>query len=272
MISLSIWLAREELFADDAGLVGIAVATDAHRHDDFFERGVAGTLANAIDGALDLAGSRGNGGHGVGYRHAEIVVAVGRDSDVLDSLHAAANGCDQVAEFRRHGEADGIRNIERSGASFDHGFEHLAEKFGIGARGIFRRKFDVIAKRLGEANGIAGLRQALIARDAQLVLQVNVGSGEEDVDARAGSVFQSFPGALDIGAAGAGQSGDDGPADDIGDGLHGFEIAVRGDGKPGFDHIGAEAVELVSQAQLLLHGSCCSRATVLRRARWYQKR
>jgi hypothetical protein len=31
------------------------IRTRAHRHDDFFERGIAGPLAQAVDRALDLA-------------------------------------------------------------------------------------------------------------------------------------------------------------------------------------------------------------------------
>jgi len=131
-------------------------------------------------------------------------VAVGRDGDVFDSVNAAANGCDQLSEFRRNGIADGVGNIERGGAGFNHRIEHSAEKIRIGARGIFGRKLHVIAQRFGKAHRIAGLRQALIAGDAQFVLQVNIRSREEDVNARAGGVPQSFPGAFDVGAAGAG--------------------------------------------------------------------
>ncbi len=119
---------------------------NAHGHDNFFERGVAGALADAVDGALDLAGSGGDGRHGVGYRHAEIVMAVGGDSDVLDSLDAAADGCDQFAELGGHGIANGVGNIERGGAGFDDRIEYLAEKFGVGTRGIFGGKFHIGAE------------------------------------------------------------------------------------------------------------------------------
>ena len=38
----------------DAGLVGQHVAARPDRHHDLFERRVAGALADAVDGALDL--------------------------------------------------------------------------------------------------------------------------------------------------------------------------------------------------------------------------
>ncbi len=204
----------EEMFGGDGRFVGIAIVANAHGHDDLFERGVAGALSDTVDGAFDLARSSGDGGHGVGDGHAEIVVAVGGDGDVLDSLHAAADGCDQLAELGGHGVADRVRNIERGRAGLDDCFEHLAEEFRIGARSIFGREFDIGTERFGEGDGFAGLRETLLARDAQLVLQVNVGGGEEDVNARMGCVFQSFPGAFDIRTAGAGESRNDGAADD----------------------------------------------------------
>ncbi len=242
----------KKMLGGDTCLVRIAVMTYAHGHDDLFERGVSGALADAVDGAFNLTGSSGDGGHGVGDGHAEIVVTMGGDSDVLDSLDAAADGGDQFAEFRRDGIADGIRNIERSGAGFDYGVEYLAEEFGIGAGGVFGRKFDVIAKRFRKRYRFAGVGKAVFAADPQLVLQVNVGGGKNDVNARMGGVFQGFPGALDIRAAGAAQACNDGAADDGGDGLHGREVAIGGDGESGFDDVDAEAVELVREAQFFL--------------------
>ena len=48
-------------------------------HDQLFQGGVSGALANAVDGALDLARTGFDGGQRVGYSHAEIVMAVGGD-------------------------------------------------------------------------------------------------------------------------------------------------------------------------------------------------
>ncbi len=67
----------EKLPAFNTTLVRITIAAYAHGHDNLFERRVARTFANAINGALYLASSGGHGSHGIGHRHAEIVVAVG---------------------------------------------------------------------------------------------------------------------------------------------------------------------------------------------------
>ena len=65
--------------------------------------------------------------------------------------------------------------------------------------------------------------------------------------------LQGLPGALDVGGAGARQAGDDGSPDRRGDRLHRLKVAIGGDGEAGLDHVHTQAVELVSQPQLLLH-------------------
>src|SRR5713101_7182036 len=81
---------------------------------------------------------------------------------------------------------------------------------------------------------------------------MNVRGGEEDVNTRAGSVFQSFPGTFDIRTAGSRQSSNNGTADDRGDGPYGFKIAIGGNRESSFDHVDAETVKLVRQPQFFL--------------------
>ena len=47
------------------------------RHGDFFQRGIPGALADAVDGALYLTDPVGNRGQRIGDCDAEIVVAMG---------------------------------------------------------------------------------------------------------------------------------------------------------------------------------------------------
>ena len=53
-------------------------------HNDFFEGGVAGAFAEAIDGAFDLTGTASDTGDGVGRGQAEVVVAVAGDDGLID--------------------------------------------------------------------------------------------------------------------------------------------------------------------------------------------
>ena len=165
----------------------------------------------------------------------------------------------ESSELGRHGIADCVGNIERGCAGFHHRSQDLEQKFGIGAGGIFGREFHVLTQRLGQTDSIARLLQALLARNFQLVLQMNVGGRQKDMNAGMGCALERLPGALDILRAGTGKARDNGPPDNCGDCLNGGEITFRGDGKPGFDHVYAEAIELMGQAQFFLHVHAATR-------------
>ena len=62
----------------------------SYRHHDLFERGVAGPLADAVDGAFDLPRAGVDAGQRVGHRHAEIVVAVHREARLVGVRHRLA--------------------------------------------------------------------------------------------------------------------------------------------------------------------------------------
>src|SRR5208282_4756698 len=82
---------------------------------------------------------------------------------------------------------------------------------------------------------------------------MNVGGCQKNVDAGVRGSLQCLPGAVHIAATSASQARDDGAPHGSGDALHRFEVSIGGDGEPGLDHVHAEALELLGQAQLLLH-------------------
>ncbi len=111
------------------------------RHDDFFERGVAGALADAVDGAFDLARAGGERGDGIGDAEAEIVVAVrAQTMHVVDAAHFALQAREQRVDFVGRRVADGIGHVHRRGAGLDHRRQHLDQEFGLGADRIFGAK------------------------------------------------------------------------------------------------------------------------------------
>ena len=67
----------------DAGRDAVEVGAGVQRHDDVLERAIARPLADAVDGAFDLPRAAADGGERIGDRHAEIVVAMGGEDDVL---------------------------------------------------------------------------------------------------------------------------------------------------------------------------------------------
>ena len=57
----------------------------------------------------------------------------------------------------------------------------------------------------------------------------------------------------------------------FGDRLHGLEIAVAGDRKAGLDHVDAQLLERLGDAQLLVPGHRGAGDFARRRARWCRK-
>ncbi len=49
-------------------------------HYDFFQGGIAGSLANTVNGAFHLSGSIRDSGQGIGHRHTQVIVAVNADN------------------------------------------------------------------------------------------------------------------------------------------------------------------------------------------------
>src|SRR5271157_1019428 len=82
---------------------------------------------------------------------------------------------------------------------------------------------------------------------------MNVRGRQKNVDARVRGSLQRLPGPVHVAGASASQTRDDGTPHRCGDLLYGFEVAIGRDGKSGFDHVHAESVELLGQAQLFLH-------------------
>ena len=63
------------------------VAARLDRHHDFFERGVAGALADAVDARLDLPRARLDGRQRVRDGQPQVVVAVHGDARLVDVRH-----------------------------------------------------------------------------------------------------------------------------------------------------------------------------------------
>ncbi len=83
------------------------------------------------------------------------------------------------------------------------------------------------------------------------MLQMDVGGRHERVDARALGVFDGLPARADIALGAAGQAADDGALHLAGDRLHGGEISGAAGREAGFDHVYAQAHQLMGDLQLL---------------------
>src|SRR4029077_17491288 len=129
---------RVKLFTRHAGVVRISVRAYAHRHHDLFQGSIAGALADPVNGALNLARTRGDGRHGVGHRQTQVIVAVRRNHDIFNSLDSLPQHLDDLAELRRHRVTDSIGNVHGGRARVNHRLYYLHQKVAIGSGGVFR--------------------------------------------------------------------------------------------------------------------------------------
>ena len=244
----------------DAGLDREDVGAGAHRHDDLLERGVAGTFAEAVDRALDLAGARAHRGQRVGHGQPEVVVAMHRPHYLVRVGHALDQRAYGGGELLGHVVAHGVGHVDGLRAGVDHGLEDADQKVDLGATGVFGGELDVVGVFARPADRLDRLRDDLVGRHAQLLLHVDRAGGDEGVDAPARRRADGLAGAADVVLVGARQRTDGGLLDRLGDRAHRLEVAVGGGGEAGLDDVHAHTLELAGDAQLLVTGHRRARA------------
>ena len=212
--SVNSWLRRKQLFGTDAGVERHHIAANVQRHDYFFQGGVAGPLPDAVDGALHLARTGLYGRHRIRYRQAQIVVAVGGNDGLgMFAMGAQRDFIEDTRHFAGHIVADGIRQVDGSGARAQHRIDNFHEKFDVGAHGVLGGVFHVGRERTRVGHLLDRLAQAFLAADLQFIVQVDIGSRQKDVQHGPGGVAHGVPGAIDVLRAATRQRRDARPAD-----------------------------------------------------------
>ena len=225
------------------------VGAGADRHHDLLERGVAGALAEPVDRALDLARAVRHAGQRVRDRQAEVVVAVGRDDEVAP--HAVDHVPDELAEVLGQPVADGVGDVDRGRAVVHRDLAHVAHEVGVRAEAVLGRVLDVRGVALGPGHARRDLLLDLVVGHPELLLHVELGRRQEDVDPVALGVAHRLPRPVHVLERGPGEPRDDRAAHGLGDRLDGFEVTVAGDREAGLDDVDPEARELVGDLELL---------------------
>ncbi len=231
---------RIQLAGVNAGGEAVTLLTRAQHHDQFFERGVAGALANAVHGALDLACAAFQRRQRVGDCESEIVVAVAAEDHVVGADHFALEAGEQLAHFFGRAVADGVGHVQRGRARSNRGAEDLDQVFGFGADRILGRKLDVVDVLARQRYCGDRRRQHLVLVHVQLVQSVQRAGRDEGVDARALGFLDGARAGLDIAAGGARQAGNRGAAHFAGNARNCGEIVRTGRREAGLDHVDAK--------------------------------
>ena len=221
------------------------------QHHDLLERRVARALAEAVDGALDLARAGAHPRKRVGDGQAEVVVAVHAQDDAAQVRHELVQLAEELGVLVRHRVADGVRDVDRGRAFVERDLQHLGGELELGAGRVHRRELHVVGVLLRVRDGGARLALHVVARRLQLVLDVDVARRDEGVDARALGVAHRVPGCVDVLEAGAGEAADHRAVNLARDRLHRLEVARRGDREARLDDVDAELRELLRDLELL---------------------
>jgi hypothetical protein len=99
-----------------------------------------------------------NAGEGVGDGHAEVVVAVGGEDDVLGAGDLGEEHAEGGGVFLWRGVADGVGDVDGGGSGLDRDGDDLDEEVGVGAGGVLGGELDVVAERAGETDSAAWTR------------------------------------------------------------------------------------------------------------------
>ena len=123
------------------------------RHHDLFERGVAGALAEAVDGGVHVGGAGLDAGQRVGRGHAEVVVRV----HLQVQAHVLLEEADHVVGVEGVQDAERVAEAQAVGALVLGRLAEAQQELEVGARGVLGVHRDVQVVLLGEGHALADL-------------------------------------------------------------------------------------------------------------------
>ncbi len=167
----------------DARRVRADVAAGLQRHDDLFQRRIAGALADAVDRALDLPGAGLDAGQRIGDREAEVVVAMDREHGLVGARHAVAHVAEHGRIFSRRRVTHRVGQVDRGRAGADRGFDAAAQIVERRAGGVHGRPFHVLDEAAGLRHRAGDDLQHLGFGLAHLMREVDGRGRHEGMDA-----------------------------------------------------------------------------------------
>src|SRR5258708_18058618 len=200
---------RVNLARIDSSFEGQPITAHVQRHDNFFQRGIAGAFPNSIHCTLDLSRAGFDRREAVCHRQSEIVMAMNADSDVVSITNdTLTDRPHELREFIGESVPDSVRHVENRGTFGHRGGDYLAEIINVAPRHVFGRELDFAGEGPRQPDCLPGHFDDLGARLSQFVLKMNVGRCDKSVDPWMGRAAQSFGGPAYVLLRSAAQGGD----------------------------------------------------------------
>ena len=167
-------------------------------HGHFFERGVSGAFANAVDGYFHLAGSVHHSGNGIGSSHAQVVVAMGGDDCILDTFYILKQVFDFIPILPWKAITGCIRDIDHRGTGFNHGFHYAGQVHVVGSAGVFAVKFHIFHVLFGVFGGSNGPFQNFILCGIEFIFYMKFRSSNTGMNSFTLCKFEGFGSHFDV--------------------------------------------------------------------------
>ena len=224
-------------------------------HGNLFERSVACTLADTIDGYLHLSCTIDYTGDGIGCGHAQIVVTMSRKDSmsILQSLDMIHKVFDLLTVFPRHTIACGVGDIDDGGACLDGCVDYFGKIFVFGATSVFGIELHFVDLVAGVSDGGNRTLDDFFACGVELILDVRIRSAYAGVDSLVLGILQCFGSAVDVLLYRTCKCTNGRPSNGFGYFDDGIEVARARNGETGFNDIYAQLLEGLSHLDLL-HG------------------
>ena len=228
-------------------------------HNDLFERGIARALAQAVDGALDLRGAVLNSVKGKSGGHAQIIMRMHGDGNVLDAVNTLAQVLDARAKIPGHVISRGIGNVDDGRACLHRCLDDTDKELLIGATGVLGIELDIVHKVTGVLHGMNRTLDSLILGEMQLVAQMRGRNAQTGMDARVLGALKGLGSHLNVFIDSARQATNRASVTgNLSDLVNRFEVARARDRETGLNDVDVHAHELTRDDELLLGVHACA--------------
>ena len=227
------------------------------RHDHFFQRTVTRAFTYTVHRAFYLTCASVDGGDSITHGQTQIIVGVDGDNCFINIWHAVIQAGDDVGELKRHGVADGVRDVDGFRARVDGGFHNARQVFDWRTARIFTGEFNVIGIVACALNHVDRALNHLIQRAAQFGCDVHRRGGNKGVDTERFGDLQRLGGDVDVFLYAACQGTDAAVFNGARNGLYGFEITRGRDRETDLHHVDTHTFESQRDLQFLFYTQAC---------------